>query len=315
MKVHGLIKTLKSFFSLALNSLRLIFKGSTGRNIRKLGKFVVKIYEDKDECLHEYERLTKVMNANPKNFRVPKIYKIVVRREAASMIMEQVEGKPLDNLIIKFLLFKDPEAHKVFYILGKALRELHTINSSRMVNCFISASQEEIVREVSKLAKSLAILGIIDQKTEKIILSFTNSMKIAEEVLSPAFLHGEFYFTHILLLDNELPIFLDFHNSCDGPRYYDLSMLGLSLHVSLLFPSFLTRKLKELEQIFLTGYYGKAYNDNLLNSIRLTMLYLALRELMKIIDVFNKSLLIERLILAFKIRRLKYLINGIIYSN
>ncbi|MEM1661095.1 MAG: hypothetical protein QXR17_08180 [Candidatus Bathyarchaeia archaeon] len=77
------------------------------------------------ECIYEYNILKKIADAYPISFRVPKVFKFYSDSNGFLIIMERIKGAPLENYIIKYLLFGENKALKVFNGLGGALKETH----------------------------------------------------------------------------------------------------------------------------------------------------------------------------------------------
>jgi hypothetical protein len=115
------------------------------------------------------------------------------------------------------------------------------------------------------------------------------------------------------MLQNGKFILFDFHNAQRGPSYFDLAMLSISLYVSLTFTFCTLKRFTPLIEAFLTGYYEKDLNTETIKSIKLTELYMALREILthaRALCAENSP--VTRLIIVFKIRRLKEAIKEVI---
>ncbi|MCR8486998.1 MAG: hypothetical protein NDP22_01110 [Crenarchaeota archaeon] len=107
------------------NFFRLNFKFQTGREVYGAGNFFIKRYMNELECIYEYNILKKITDAYPISFRVPKVFKVYSGSNGFLIIMERIKGAPLENYIIKYLLFGENKALKVFNGLGGALKETH----------------------------------------------------------------------------------------------------------------------------------------------------------------------------------------------
>jgi len=53
-----------------INNLRYRIRPSTGRDVIKIGKFVVKMHNDLHEVSYEYQNLTEITLLRPKLFKV-----------------------------------------------------------------------------------------------------------------------------------------------------------------------------------------------------------------------------------------------------
>jgi hypothetical protein len=290
--------------------LRLKFKTSTGRNVIKIqkcarAKYIIKTYNDTDESTYEYGVLSNIALSKPITFRVPRVFKLLKTQSRSTLIMEYVAGHRLDNYILDFLLRGNSDAFKIFYWLGKAVRELHNLDIGGLRNSFFPLSRFELKDEIVKLSKKLVALKIIDDNILGVISGILKKVDIADEIFFNVNLHGEFYFTHILVQDNTV-ILLDFHNAQRGPSYFDLAMLSTSLYVSLVFPSKTLKRFTPLIEAFLRGYYGKDLNAEIIKSIKLAELYVILREILAYARaLYVEDSLVTRFLTILKIKRLK----------
>ncbi|MCX8169905.1 MAG: hypothetical protein N3D72_02330, partial [Candidatus Methanomethyliaceae archaeon] len=232
----------------------LDFKTQTGRESLMSGDFFIKKYADKHECIYEYSILEKIAKTCSTNFLVPKAFKIIVGSNDSFIIMERIKGIPLRKYIINYLLYGKNDVPKMFNNLGKVLRELHYSPLEGLRTCNFPNSCEEIKLEISKLSEKLVTSHILDSELKKAILtSIKGISKMNDEIFTNVNLHGEFYFTHIILSKSKY-VFLDFHNACNGPSYFDIAMLSTSLNVSLTLPLLTLRQLTPLIHAFLNGY-------------------------------------------------------------
>jgi aminoglycoside phosphotransferase len=294
------------------NLLRFKFKASTGRNIIKIGKYIIKLYENVDECAYEYEVLTKIALSDPVTFKVPKVYKLFKIQDNSALIMERIAGYYLENYILDFLLHNDPKAVRIFYLLGKAIRELHILDLDGLRSSFLPSSRSELKNKVVELSKKLAASEIIDNRLINAILDDLKKADATSKIFLTVNLHGELYFTHILVQNSKF-ILLDLHNMQRGPSYFDLAMLAVSLYVSLAFSFFTLKQITPLIEAFLTGYYGKDLDAETFSSMKLAELYVALREILTYArNLYSKSPPAMRLLTTLKIKRLKTAIKEVI---
>jgi len=90
-------------------------------------------------------------------------------------------------------------------------------------------------------------------------------------------------------------------------------MFSISLYGSLTFPPQALKRFTPLIEAFLKGYYGKGLNAEIIKSMKLAELYIALKEILtsaKALCTENSPAI--RLITILKIRRFKKAIKGII---
>jgi hypothetical protein len=298
-----------------LELLRLKFKISTGRNIIKIQGYIIKIYNDADECTYEHGVLSNIALSKPIIFKVPKIFKLLKTQSYSALIMEHIVGHRLDDYILDFLLYGNSDAVKIFYQLGKAVRELHIMNLDGLRNSSLPQSCSELKNEIVELSKRLVTWRTIDHKLFNTILNYLEKVDLTYEIFLSVSLHGELYLTHILVQDGKL-ILLDFHNAMRGPSYFDLAMFSISLYDSLAFAFCNLKRFTILIEAFLAGYYGKSLNSVIIRSLKLAELYIALREILKYTKtLYTESSLVIRLILMIKIRRLKKAIKEVILSK
>jgi tRNA A-37 threonylcarbamoyl transferase component Bud32 len=288
----------------SIGVLRLKFKPLTGRNIIKIHEYIVKTYNDADESAYEYNVLSNIALFKPIAFKVPKVFKLLKIRGRSTLIMEYIAGRHLDKYILNFLLCGNSDAVKIFYRLGKAVKELHNLGLDGLRGSSLPSSCSELKNEIVELSKRLVAWRLIDHKLSNAILNSLEKVDLSDEIFFPASLHGELYFTHILLQDGKI-ILLDFHNAQKGPSYFDLAMFSTSLYISLAFPLCTQKQFTLLIEAFWKGYYGKNLNTDLIISLKLAELYVALRGVLTYTrDLCAKNSPAIRLITTFKIRRL-----------
>jgi hypothetical protein len=285
--------------------LRLKFKISTGRSIIKVHKYIIKIYDDVNKLAYEYNVLSNIDLSKPIKFRVPRVFKFLKTQNYNALIMEYIAGRHLDNYILDFLLRGNSYAVKIFYLLGKAVRELHSLNLNGFRNSPLPSSCSELKKEVTKLSSSLVAWKLINNKLFNIVLCSLEKINLTNEFFLPVSLHGELYFTHILVQDDKF-VFLDLHNAQKGPSYFDLAMLSISLYVSLTFSYYPPKKFTPLIEAFLKGYYGKDLSSEIVKWMKLAELYVALREIL----TYARTLRLENsplisILIMLKIKRLR----------
>jgi len=292
--------------------LRSKFKVPTGRSIIKIGGHVIKMYNDANECAYEYGVLSEVDLSNPITFKVPKVFKLLKIRAHSALIMECVTGHNLDNYILDFLLHKNSDAVRIFYKLGRTIRELHNLNLSGLHNSCLPSSCPELKQGIVELSKKLVALKIIDNNLFSAISDVLKKADAVDKIFLPRNLHGELYFTHILVQDNTIVLF-DLHNAQRGASYFDLAMLSISLYVSLTFPPQALKRFTPLIEALLKGYYGKDLNAEIIKSMKLAELYIALREILVYARTLHaKVSLITSFLTMLKIKRLKVAIKEVI---
>jgi tRNA A-37 threonylcarbamoyl transferase component Bud32 len=295
-----------------LEFLRLKFKALTDRSIIKTRGCIVKTYNDVDESIYEYYVLSNIALSKPITFRAPKVFKLLKTQSHGALIMEYIAGYHLDDYILDFLLRGNSNAVKIFYRLGKAVKELHSMDLDGLRSSSLPSSCPELKDEIVELSKKLVACELIDHKLFNAILSSLEKVDLTDKIFLPVSLHGELYFTHILLQDSKI-ILLDFHDAQKGPSYFDLAMLSISLYVSLIFSPYAQKRLTSLIEAFLKGYYGKDLNATLIKSMKLAKLYVALREIL----MYARALCAEsspatRLIIALRMRKLKTAVKEVI---
>jgi tRNA A-37 threonylcarbamoyl transferase component Bud32 len=291
-----------------LELLRLKFKPLTGRNIIKIHEYIVKTYNDAGESAYECSVLSNIALSKPITFRVPKVFKLLKAQSHSALIMEYIAGYHLDNYILNFLLCGNSDAVKIFYQLGKAVKELHNLDLHGLRNSFLPSSSHKLKNEVIELSGMLVIWKIIDYELFKAILNSLKNITLTNEIFLNVSLHGELYFTHVLVQGSKI-ILLDFHNMQRGPAYFDLATFIESLYVSLVFSSYTPKQFALLTEAFLKGYYGKDLNAEISKSIELAVLYVFLRSMR---NLYAEDSLVMRLLNILGIRRFKVAIKEVI---
>ena len=284
-------------------------KVSTGRSIIFFRDVVVKIYESLDEGIYEYNLLQKIKSFKTEKFRVPLAIKFVQGLNSKSaIIMEKVKGMKLDDVIVSYLLFNKKESIKIFYCLGTAVKELHELGTRGIRTYCLPTSIYELTREITNLIIQLDLLGLINKKDyEQVLHLIKQKANVNFSLFSEGFIHGELYFTHVIL-SNGKPVLIDFHRACKGPIYYDLAMFLLSIHSSFLYSKF-RKKLDQLYNAFLRGYFGRV-DENLSMSIIIAEVYLVLREMIAgLRNLRREKSLRARLLTKIRIKKYTKVLN------
>jgi len=273
--------------SALLGNIIPLLKPYTGRKTFRVGNLFVKSYNLEDECTYEWKVLSNISRARPALFRVPGVFRITHTDNSCAITMEFVKGIPLQNFIEKFILYSDLSTIKIFFRLGKALKELHSLNLEGLHPCAYPSSLKALKLGVVKLAEISMETGILGIPLGEEILDAINRVNyIDERIFTPSNIHGEFYFTHVVTSGDKL-VFFDFHNTCRGPSYFDIAMFITSLYVSLTLPYRTPRQLEPLIKALLLGYYGEGLTDEALHSVKVAELYVALREILSYMRTFH----------------------------
>jgi len=276
---------------------------SRDRKFSESGHYFLKTYNDPDEAEYEYTVLERIERASPVTFSVPRPLKLVKGQKKTVLVMERVEGDELQTYINGYLLFKNNSAVMTFSSLGRALRELHTLNMSGLRSSFLPASELKMKEEIGRLARRLPGLVAPDVAAQ----SNMNGFDLDEKLFKTVNLHGESYFSHIMTKDGKF-VFLDFHKACRGPAFYDLATFDMSLYGSLLLPARSARSLDPLIDAFWKGYlHGEPHRQ----TTRAGETYVALRALE---DLFlDKGSLKGKIVNSLKIRKLQKIVREVIF--
>jgi len=287
-----------------INNLRYKIRPSTGRDIIKIGKFIVKIHSDLHEAFYEYQNLTEIALSRPKLFKVPNAVRLMNGQGVGAIIMEYVPGHNLDNYILDYLLRENMNITKIFYKIGKALREFHNLKLNNLKNSSLPITELDLKSEITKLSKDLVEAGLINEKLFDEIFSAIKKVRVDDKIFTKVNLHGEFYFTHVMLHNGEI-VFVDLHNVQRGPLYFDVAMFNISLYSSLMFLPWKPKDFIPLIRAFLLGYLG--WNDDyFIKSLSLAELYIILREILKHGCVlYVEGSLIKLLLNMLKLKRFR----------
>jgi hypothetical protein len=294
-----------------INNLRYKIRPLTGRDVIKIGKFVVKIHSDLHEASYEYQNLTEIALSRPKLFKVPNAIRLVKGQGVGAIIMEYIPGHNLDNYVLDYLLRENMNITKIFYKIGKALREFHNLKLNYLKNSSLPATDLDLKSEIIKLSKDLVEVGLINEELFDEIFSVIKMVRVDNKIFARVSLHGEFYFTHVMLYNGEI-VFIDLHNVQKGPLYFDLAMFDISLYSSLMFLPWKPKDLIPLTRAFLLGYLG--WNDDyFIKSLSLAELYIILREILKHgYTLYVEGSLIKLLLNMLKLKRFRSTIKDAI---
>jgi hypothetical protein len=162
-----------------------------------------------------------------------------------------------------------------------------------------------------KLSKDLVEVRLINEELFDKIFSAIKKVRVDDKIFARVNLHGEFYFTHVMLHNGEI-VFIDLHNVQRGPLYFDVVMFNISLYSSLMFLPWNPKSLIPLTRAFLFGYLG--WNDDyFITSLSLAELYIALREILSHVHMLRvEESLVRSIPSLFKIKRLKSIIKEVI---
>jgi hypothetical protein len=294
-----------------INNLRYQIRPSTGRNVIKIGKFVVKVHRDLHEAFYEYQNLTEIALSRPKLFKVPNAITLVKGQGVGAIIMEYVPGHNLDNYVLDYLLRRNMNITKIFYKIGKVLREFHNLKLNNLKNSSLPVTDLDLKSEIMKLSKDLVEVGLINEELFDKIFSAIKKVRVDDKIFAKVNLHGEFYFTHVMLHNGEI-VFIDLHNMQRGPLYFDVAMFNISLYSSLMFLPWNPKSLIPLTRAFLIGYLG--WNDDyFIMSLSLAELYIALREILSHVRMLCvEESLVRSISSLFKIEKFKSIIKEVI---
>jgi len=260
----------------ALSLLRNVFKIPTGRNVIVTGKYVIKIYNNIDECVYEHHVLSEIARFNTAVLEVPRVIKPVVTGSHCALIMTRISAQSLDKYILDFAMRGCHDAIKVFYMLGRSVRELHGLEIKYLRNSglMVCNTPQCLRREVVRLTKELIALGMATEDLLDAILNVAERVPISDDIFAPVSLHGELYITHVMVCDKKICL-LDFHEARKGPAYLDLATFNISLYSSLALPPQFLRRLTLLTEAFLRGYRD-SLSTEFIASAKLAELYLIL---------------------------------------
>lgn len=253
---------------------RLFNLSQTGRLTVRLKKVVLKVFSSEEEARREYSALIKLNRAtanNKKYFLMPKpIDLIKKKRTEYVLVATRLRGHRLRDYLLT-LAFTEPNetTFTIFRKLGSGLRTFHNLPMNCQKTFLRPTSGQEIFSSTVNLAEELTRLRSFDRNLVENIKKI-KIPKIDSQLTRNATLHGEFYFTHVMIIDNSEFGLVDFTEVCNGPAYYDLATFNYSLYRSLMPISLEVRKL--LAKEFLKGYF-KEFSKELLFSVRLTELY------------------------------------------
>jgi hypothetical protein len=299
-----------------MTNLRYRIRGLTGRDVVRIDKkYFVKLYSDATEAYYEYSVPLKILSCNPGLFKVPKVFRLtMLPNKRVATVMEYIHGKPLDTAILAFLLSHNFDVLGIFNRIGSALRELHQLPLTELKSSELPSSNEVFINELKVLINNSIKLRLFNAKEYYIIMHTTGSLEVADEFFTTVNLHGEMYFTHILLQRDGSIVFVDFHNMQKGPLYYDLAMFAISLYSSILFMPWSPQRLTPLIKSFLTGYFGRHLNDRYIKSFAVAQLYVMLRELQKYLETPSSRESLVKVVIPsrIKMKRLKKALKEVV---
>jgi archaellin len=79
-----------------MNNIRYQIRPSTGRDVIKIGKYIIKYSNNLYEIFYEYQNLLEIASSNTKLFRVPKVINLIKGQNYGAIIMEYVSGPNLN---------------------------------------------------------------------------------------------------------------------------------------------------------------------------------------------------------------------------
>jgi hypothetical protein len=273
-----------------------LFRTTKTRSFVAHRDLFLKIYSLSYEAEYEFKVLSQIKIMNPKTFAVPRPLKLTKISGLATLAMENIRGQSLEKVVNYVLLSSNKDALRVFYELGEAFRELHNLQLKGLNESNLPSSWRDLKTEIAK--KSRRILG------HKIELEYINGYE-SDEIFKTANLHGEAYFTHIMISNGHF-IFFDFHKACKGPAFYDLSVFDISLRSSILLSPKSDTKLDLIANALWTGYFGEKIGEW---PIRISELYAALSAIEALLH--NKVSLTSKAINLLKVRKLRNFIFSI----
>jgi hypothetical protein len=287
-----------------MTNLRHRIRGLTGRDVVRIDKkSFVKLYSDIAEAYYEYGVLLKILSCNPRLFKVPKVFRLtMLPNKRVAIVMEYVHGRPLDIAILAFLFSHNFDVLGIFNRIGKALRELHQLPLTGLKSSELPSSNKIFIKELKMLVDNGMKLRLFNVEEHRSIIHAIESLEIVEGFFTTTNLHGEMYFTHILLQRDGSIAFVDFHNMQKGPLYYDLAMLAISLYSSILFMPWSPKRLTPLIKAFLTGYFEKCLNNRYIKSFAAVQLYVILRELQKYLEMSSSRESIIKVVIPSKMK-------------
>ena len=276
-----------------LHLIRNSFLNERERRTTKQGDLFFKVYSNLQEARYEYEILKQLRDANPKTFTVPQPLKLVEGNKQTTLVMERVKGSEIQFFLNRFFLFGDKSVLRLFNSLGNSLLELNSLELKNIKSSNLPTCYNKLRGEVTKLA------------TKNVYESILDRYNLDRKFFDCVTLHGEFYFSHILLSKGKF-VFLDFHNSCSGPAFYDLATFIVSLHSSLLLPFASTKNIESIMKACLEGYLKRKIQ---VDSFKVAELYITLQVLSDIIS--KRYTTKDNLVESLKKRKLKKMLENI----
>jgi len=272
------------------------------RRIFKSEGCLLKVYQNPEEAEYEFRVLREIRRASPKTFTVPRPIELVKAPKQSILVMERIEGQEIQSHINRYLLFRDKTALVTLTSLGRALREFHAMDIGGLRNGFLPTSELRIREDTRRLSRD--VLGLSVQ--EVIAECIAGSRGLDERVFRLVNLHGESYFSHVMINDGKF-VLVDFHEACRGPAFYDLATFDISLYSSLLLPARCAKSLDPLVVAFWKGYLkGQPHKE----TMRAGEIYVALRALQNL--VLDQGSPKSKIVNSLKIRRIQNFVRGIV---
>lgn len=281
-----------------------LFRITKGRTFLKCGSYFLKVYDLPEEARYEYMVLRKIRRANPATFSVPNALGLIEKQKYTILVMEFVKGRELQDYIDRFILFKDRSVLWIFNSLGAALKELHNLGIDGLRDADFPMSGSEIREEIKKLSEKVVSFRVLSAD----YISTLNSFNLDRKLFESANLFVECYYPHIMVSNRKL-VFLDFHEACRGPVFYDLAAFNVSLYGSLLLPTRSITHLKPLIETFLDGYFKREIP---FESLKVTELYVILYTLNNLMP--DSHTLKNRFITSLKTEKLRKIVEAL-FSN
>jgi hypothetical protein len=260
---------------------------------------------------NEYRFLNSLchrLKGSNESLLAPKPLGIIRIGDKNGLIMEYLYGNNLDLLIIRSLFSYRPKDIKIFYDLGRVLRKFHETNLSMLRQYSHAKSKSEMRSQVNKLGNLLRTIHFIDDPTYFALKEYIDSLSIDDELFKEVTVHGEFYYTHIKISEEKFAFF-DFHRACRGPSYYDLASFVISLYLSTISMPFRLKSFLKIINPFLMGYYGKKYSISVVESFRISTVYVTMLNIFEMLNDLRYSSIFPKMVLVIKLKRLKKLLK------
>lgn len=210
-----------------------------GKNDRILA--YAKIYAgDKGRQIFEtYNHVAKTLTA--RDVQIPRA--IAYYEQHHLLLLEPVPGISLSAIT-------SAQRDKAFFLLGKALRKLHSINapSTPRSTRLTPEALRQATATISQARPDVA--DLVHRLSAKLIAQYEQG--------KPVFLHGDVHPKNILLNDDQL-FLLDLDQAASGPAAVDLGSVIAGLYCDACTGTRLWREATTLKRALLSGY-GKPQN-------------------------------------------------------